>query len=90
MSISYDQLEKWRRRGDDKKSAKTYEFFVQLLKDYCSDIIDVNCENVFLQGSYVNHTNIKDDSDIDIVVLAKDVFYNNSLAIQVQACLHIV
>ena len=78
MSISYEQLEKWKRRGDDKKSSKTYDFFVQLLKDYCSDIIDVNSENVFLQGSYVNHTNIKDDSDIDIVVLAKNVFSNNA------------
>ena len=78
MSISYEQLEKWRRRGDDKKSSKTYDFFVKILKEHCSDIIEVNDDNVFLQGSYVNHTNIKDDSDIDIVVLAKNVFYNNA------------
>ena len=78
MSIPYEQLEKWRRRGEDKKSAKTYDLILDLLRQYCSDIIEINSENVFLQGSYVNHTNIKDDSDIDVVVLAKNVFSNNA------------
>ena len=78
MSIPYEQLEKWKKRGDDKKSSKTYELIVQLLREYCGDIVDVNSDNVFLQGSYANHTNIKDDSDIDVVVLADDVFSNNA------------
>ena len=78
MSIPYEQLEQWKRRGDDKKSSKTYEMIRQLLRAHCSDIVDVDDNNVFLQGSYVNHTNIKDDSDIDVVVLAKNVFSNNA------------
>lgn len=78
MSIPYEKLEQWKRRGDDQKSSKTYELIVRLLRDYCSDIVDINSENVFLQGSYANHTNIKDDSDIDVVVLAHNVFSNNA------------
>ena len=78
MSIPKEKLEQWKRQGDDQKSSKTYHMILQLLTDYCSDIVDVNNENVFLQGSYANHTNIKDDSDIDVVVLAYDVFANNA------------
>ena len=78
MSFTYEVLEKWKKRGADNKSKNTYEMIVGLLKKHCSDIVDVNNESVFLQGSYANHTNIKDDSDIDVVVLAYNVFGNNA------------
>lgn len=78
MSFTYEVLEKWKRRGADNKSKNTYDMIVGLLKKHCSDIVDVNSESVFLQGSYANHTNIKDDSDIDVVVLAYNVFGNNA------------
>lgn len=78
LSFTYEVLDKWKRRGADNKSKNTYEMIVGLLKKYCSDIVDVNSESVFLQGSYANHTNIKDDSDIDVVVMAKNVFGHNA------------
>lgn len=78
MSFTYEVLEKWKKRGADNKSKNTYEMIVGLLKKHCSDIVGVNNESVFLQGSYANHTNIKDDSDIDVVVLAYNVFGNNA------------
>ena len=31
--------------------------------------------NVFAQGSYANRTNVRQDSDVDICVLCRDVFY---------------
>ncbi len=32
---------------------------------------------VYLQGSYPNHTNIRADSDVDVVVESSNVFYHN-------------
>lgn len=78
MGIPNDKLEQWRKRGQDTKSSDTYDVICKLFKDYCSDIIDVNSDNIFIQGSYANHTNIKNDSDIDIVVLSQNVFSNNA------------
>ncbi len=78
MSFTYQILDKWKKRGEDNKSQNTYQMILGLLKNYCGDIIDVNSDSVFLQGSYANHTNIKDDSDIDVVVLANDIFANNA------------
>ena len=78
MSFTYEILEIWKRRGADNKSKNTYEMINKLLEQYCSDIVDVNSNSVFLQGSYANHTNIKEDSDIDVVILANDVFSHNA------------
>ena len=78
MSIPMWKLEEWKRRGADNKSKNTYEMMKKMLVKHCSDIIDVNNETVFLQGSYANHTNIKNDSDIDIVVLEDNIFANNA------------
>ena len=58
MSFTYEILEIWKRRGADNKSKNTYEMINKLLEQYCSDIVDVNSNSVFLQGSYANHTNI--------------------------------
>ncbi|MDD4157235.1 MAG: nucleotidyltransferase [Candidatus Cloacimonetes bacterium] len=78
MGISRQTLEQWKRRGDDGQCQHTYEVMCDLLKRYCADIINVDSDRVFLQGSYANHTNIKDNSDIDIVVMHKTVFGNNA------------
>ena len=49
MSISYEQLEKWRRRGDDKKSSKTYEFFIKIERAII---------NIYIKSSVFNFVNI--------------------------------
>ena len=33
--------------------------------------------HVYLQGSYPNHTNIRGDSDVDVVIETSNVFYHN-------------
>lgn len=38
--------------------------------------MDLNNFEIFLQGSYANNTNVKQNSDVDICVMYKNVFYH--------------
>lgn len=40
-----------------------------------SSVLAARSINVFAQGSYANRTNVRQDSDVDICVLCRDVFY---------------
>ncbi len=68
MGIPLDVLEKWSKPGKSENSKNTYEAFRKIIFDRCGNNLDV-----FLQGSYSNSTHVKDNSDIDIVVVDPNI-----------------
>ncbi len=57
---------------ENDKSSYTYSFLRNLLlTNFWNDV------DIFLQWSYANSTNIKKDSDIDIVICYKNVYFYN-------------
>lgn len=63
MPIPYDALQKWAKPGKNEMSKQTYAALRELLLERLD-----GQPNIYLQGSYRNSTNVKDNSDIDIVV----------------------
>ena len=75
MGIPESQLERWSSIGPQQRSAATYRSIQSALAAHdWPPYID---HDVYLQGSYPNHTNIRGDSDVDIVVETTRVFYHN-------------
>ena len=75
MAIPESQLIAWSRVGAQQGSARTYQSIRAALAEHTWPP-RMN-HDVYLQGSYPNHTNIRGDSDVDIVVETKNVFYHN-------------
>lgn len=74
MSISEMKLETWAKQGAITTSKNTHESIRTALTSNNSKIQDRNVE-IFLQGSYKNSTNIRGDSDVDVVVKLNDIYY---------------
>jgi hypothetical protein len=77
VTIPESQLETWTHIGAAQQSATTYQTIKGVIehKDapYSSRSVDS-----FLQGSYGNDTNVYGaDSDVDIVLRTKSLFYYN-------------
>ena len=75
MPFSEDQLVTWSHQGAVTNSASTYNSIKT-----CLDGINWNSDvshDVYLQGSYRNTTNIRGNSDVDVVVEFQSVFYSN-------------
>lgn len=75
MAISESQLITWSHQGAIQTSASTYDSVKK-----CIDNVNWNSEvkyDIYLQGSYKNSTNIRGNSDVDIVVELSSVFYSN-------------
>ncbi|MEX2347852.1 MAG: nucleotidyltransferase [Balneolaceae bacterium] len=75
MSISETQLSTWAHQGSITQSAKTYDSIKNCI-DNISWKDDVSYD-IYLQGSYKNSTNVRGDSDVDLVVEFTSVFYSN-------------
>lgn len=75
MPFSETQLTTWAGQGAIASSATTYNS-IKTCIDSISWNSDINYE-IYLQGSYKNSTNIRANSDIDVVVEFKSVFYSN-------------
>lgn len=76
MPIPLSQLETWSHQGAITISANTYNSIqTALLKS--GSPANVLASEIFLQGSYVNDTNIYGDSDIDVVVLYRGSFHKD-------------
>jgi hypothetical protein len=76
MSINEQQLQNWARALSDTENSKcstTFAAISKVLKEKFGTGIDV-----FLQGSYKNSTNVRQDSDVDIVACYKDVFFSDT------------
>jgi predicted nucleotidyltransferase len=75
MPIPESQLETWSHQGAVTTAKQTHESVRAALRAY-NWPGRVDCE-VYLQGSYKNDTNIRGDSDVDIVVQLNSAFGSN-------------
>lgn len=75
MAISESQFQTWSNQGATVSAQKTHESIRNSLATYpwSSGIT----YETYLQGSYRNSTNIRGDSDVDLVVELTSVFYSN-------------
>jgi hypothetical protein len=90
VAIPEAQLDTWTALGSVPQSSATYESIKNVLEAQSSPYykkIGASGFEVFLQGSYRNHTNVYGDSDVDIVICQTSSFYYNldSLSPQEQA-----
>jgi predicted nucleotidyltransferase len=80
MPIPHSQLETWSHQGPIISSSTTYQSIKNALEHSNSPIsqmISSGAVKVYLQGSYANDTNIRGDSDVDVVVELTDAFHSN-------------
>lgn len=75
MAIPEHQLETWSNQGAVTTSKTTHERIRSVINN--STVFSGKDYEVYLQGSYKNSTNIRGDSDVDIVVQLKSTFYHN-------------
>jgi hypothetical protein len=75
MSIPENQLVTWSRQGATKTAQETHEYIRRAIKASSSPLIQRGFTEgpgrdfeIYLQGSYKNTTNIRGDSDVDVVV----------------------
>jgi hypothetical protein len=73
MPIPESQLETWSGQGAITTAKQTHESIRNALTTQNSPIEDKNFE-IYLQGSYKNDTNIRGDSDVDVVVQLNQTF----------------
>lgn len=73
MGIPESQLERWSHQGAVATAKVTHESIRSALTSNSSPIRVKDFE-VYLQGSYKNSTNIRGDSDVDIVVQLNSTF----------------
>jgi len=73
MAIPETQLETWSHQGAVNTSSNTYRSIQAAFYADSSSIRNMAYE-VYLQGSYKNDTNIRGDSDVDVVVQLNSTF----------------
>ena len=82
MRYTENQLESFTKPISDSENQRC-ENMIKMVKDaiqnYYSETRDykmnLNNYEIFLQGSYANNTNVKQNSDVDICVMYKNVFH---------------
>src|SRR5690349_19207864 len=75
MAIPEDQLKTWTHIGAAQQSAATYQSIKGVIEDKDAPYFSRRVDS-FLQGSYGNDTNVYGaDSDVDIVLRTKALFY---------------
>jgi predicted nucleotidyltransferase len=75
MAISEQQIQNWARalsETENDKCVKTVASIRKILEDYFGSKV-----KVFLQGSYANSTNVRQDSDVDIIVCYSNAYYSD-------------
>jgi hypothetical protein len=76
MAIPESQLETWRHQGAVTTAKATGDSIRNALNTYRDWPEGIDFE-VYLQGSYKNNTNIRGDSDVDVVAQLNSTFYSN-------------
>src|SRR3989344_743044 len=76
MAIPESQLEIWAKQGAITTSKTTADSIKNALNSYTHWPNEIDFE-VYLQGSYKNDTNIRCDSDVDVVIQLNSTFYSN-------------
>lgn len=74
MAISEIQLATWAKQGQTAQFTSTYDNIKTVL-GHDNSPYSLKNFGIFLQGSYKNDTNIYGDSDLDIIINLKDIFY---------------
>lgn len=77
MAIPETQLVTWSHQGSTSQSASTYETIKNALEDPAAPFSVKNFD-IFLQGSYGNHTNIYADSDVDLAICLTSTYYSRT------------
>lgn len=72
MSVPESQFETWSRQGTTDSATAIYGRIQHALKGDAA--LSSRTLEVFLQGSYRNSTNIRGDSDVDVVVKLNDTY----------------
>src|SRR3989338_340465 len=74
--ISENQLEVWASAPSEREEVKCQTAVSQIKG--CVERAYGQQVTIFLQGSYKNRTNVKRDSDVDIVVRFNDAYFANT------------
>lgn len=74
MAIPDQQLEIWSRQGAVQTAKATHQGIRNALASYRGWPAGVSYD-VYLQGSYANSTNIRADSDVDVVVQCNSIYH---------------
>lgn len=74
MAIPESQLDTWAKQGPTPQFVDTYNTIRNTLLDSKSPYYHRDFD-VHLQGSYGNDTNVRGDSDVDIVIFTRDTFH---------------
>jgi predicted nucleotidyltransferase len=77
VPVPESQLSTWSNQGATGSAAATYESIRRALTAATAPRA-VRGAEIYLQGSYKNDTNVRGDSDVDIVVQLNDTTYSNS------------
>ena len=75
MALTEQQIQNWSRaltETENDKCVKTVASIRKVLEDHFGSKV-----KVFLQGSYANSTNVRQDSDVDIVVCYDNAYYSD-------------
>jgi tRNA nucleotidyltransferase (CCA-adding enzyme) len=80
MGIPESQLQTWSHQGAVTTAKTTHESIRNALAANTSPIRDKSYE-VYLQGSYKNTTNIRGDSDVDVVAQLNSTFQDDLSAL---------
>ncbi len=84
MGISESQLQTWSNPGPQTRAKQTHESVRRALAWETSPLkkwMDANDLEMYLQGSYKNDTNIRGDSDVDLVVQLNASFHRDISAL---------
>jgi hypothetical protein len=74
MGIAEDQLDIWAKLGPIPQFVDTYNAIRTTLLDSKSPYSHRDFD-VHLQGSYGNNTNVRGDSDVDVVIFTRDTYH---------------
>ena len=75
VAIPESQLSRWSNHGSQTGSKQTHETIRRALESYPWP--EGKTHEFFLQGSYSNSTNIRGDSDVDVVLKLNNTFYHD-------------
>ena len=76
MCIPESQLSKWSDHGPQDASKRTHETIRKVLSEYSWP--QGVTYDFYLQGSYRNDTNLRGDSDVDVVLELQSMFHHNA------------
>ena len=79
MSISEEQLARWAKAPSETEEGKSRVAVDRITKAIKAEF--GSRVRIFLQGSYKNRTNVRLDSDVDMVVCYTNVYYYDTMSL---------